>query len=159
VDGETPSLRGDFLAEQCAVGIAVLPALAAGLLLSFVVAAHTLGSRLQGFSLGGGDGFKRGLEFFASEFKLCEGGGLHAVKTLGVFEHRCVAALLHISQDVGHTLLDGAVGVGAPVQAGFELGFKVGLCGGQAQRLGGESAHAFKLKFTRFRRWLWQKHQ
>jgi hypothetical protein len=61
---------------------------------------------------------------------------LQIVKSRCVFEHRRIATLLHIGQDVGHALLDGGVGVGRPMQALLKQGFKVGLGGGQAQRTG-----------------------
>jgi hypothetical protein len=52
--------------------------------------------------------------------------GLQAIEALGVFQHRRIAALLHVGQDVGHALLDGRVGVGRPMQAGCKISLKSG---------------------------------
>ena len=52
-----------------------------------------------------------------------------AIKALGVFQYRCIAALVHVGQDIGHALLDGRVGVGRPMQAGCKISLKSGRSG------------------------------
>ncbi|MNL58622.1 hypothetical protein D3C87_1822720 [compost metagenome] len=77
-----------------------------------MVAAHTLGSGLQGIALGLRNGVERGLEVRLRQFQRRHVGGREAVETGGVLQHGGVATLLHIGQDVGHALLYGRVGVG-----------------------------------------------
>ena len=116
--------RGDFLAQQRAVLVAVAPAFTIGLLLGFMVGAHTAGSRLQCIALGSGNRMKRRLELSLRQLQRGHVRYIQRIETGGVFQHCRVAALLHIGQNTGHPLLDGGVGVGRPVQAGLELGFK-----------------------------------
>ena len=104
--------RRDFLAQQTAVGVAVAPALAAGFFLRFVVAAHPRCRRLQSVALHGGNGVERGFQFGLRQFERSHAGRIQAVKAGGVFQHRRIAALAHVSEDVGHALLNGGVSVG-----------------------------------------------
>ena len=50
------------------------------------------------------------------EFQLRQRGRRKRVEAVGVLQHRRVAALLHVRQDVSHTLLDLRVGFGRPMQ-------------------------------------------
>src|SRR5690606_21651899 len=128
--------RRDFLAEQRAVFVAVAPALAVGLLLRLVVAAHAVGSGLQRVALCLGQSVEGGLEVALREFEFGHALRSEAIETRGVFEHGCVAALFHVADDFGHSLLEGGVGRGSPVQALGEPGFEIGLRGRKPQRLG-----------------------
>ena len=135
----------DFLAQQGAIGVTVLPALARGFFLRLVVAAHTRGSVLQGLLLHLGQALEGGFQLGLGQLQRRHAVGLQAVKTCGVLQHRCIATGFHIGQDIGHALLDGGIGVGRPMQALLKLGFKVGFGGGQAKRAG---VHGQALKVT-----------
>ena len=52
-------------------------------------------------------------------------GGLQTVKTRGVFQDGVVATRFHIGQDVGHALLNSDIGIRRPMQARFEVRFKL----------------------------------
>jgi hypothetical protein len=54
------------------------------------------------------------------------GRGTEPVEAARVLEHRIVAALLHVGQDVGHHLLDGRVGVRGPMQPRLEFSVEAG---------------------------------
>jgi hypothetical protein len=118
--------RRDLLAQQRAVFVAVAPALARGLFLRLVVAAHAGGGGLQRVALHGGNGVESGLELGLRQLQRRHGVGLQAVKALRCIPARRIAALLHVGQDVGHALLDGRVGVGRPMQAGCKISLKSG---------------------------------
>ena len=94
-----------------------------------VVAAHAGSGGLQRVALHGGNGVESGLELCLRQLQRRHGVGLQAIKALGVFQYRCIAALLHVGQDVGHALLDGRVGVGRPMQAGCKISLKSGRSG------------------------------
>src|SRR5690606_18196623 len=117
--------------QQGAVFVAVAPALAGGLFLRLVVAAHALGGGLQRVALGLWNGVERGLEVGLGQLQRRHVGGAEAIKAGGVFQHGRIATLLYVGQDVGHTLLDGRVGVGRPMQAGCKISLKSGRSGGQ----------------------------
>ena len=123
--------------EQGTIGVAVLPAFAAGFFLRLVVAAHARGRVLQSGFLRGGKALKRGFQLGLGQLQSGHAVGLQPIETRGVLEHRGVTAPLHIGQDVSHALLDGGVGVGRPMQTLLKLGFKIGLGGGQAKWAGG----------------------
>jgi hypothetical protein len=76
------------------------------------------------------------LQFRLRDFKFGHAGGVQTIEALGVVEHRRIPPFLHIGQDVGHTVLDGGIGVGRPVQALGKSGLKAGILRGQAKRLG-----------------------
>ena len=119
-----PVQRRDLLAEQRAVGVNVAPALAAGLFLRFVVAAHARGGGLQGFALNSGNGLEGGFQLGLRQLQLRQGDAIQGVKALGVLQHRRIAAMLHVQQDVGHALLNGGIGCRRPMQARFEISLK-----------------------------------
>jgi hypothetical protein len=123
--------RRDFLAQQRAVLIAVLPRLAARVQLAHVVATHPFSGCMQGIALLRGDGLERSLQFRLRNFQCSNGIGLQAIKPLRVFEHGSVAALHHVRQDARHTFFNGAVGVGRPMQDALELRLEIGRGGGK----------------------------
>ena len=94
-----------------------------------VVAAHALGSGLQRVALGLRNGVERGLEVGLGQLQRRHVGGREAIEAGGVLQHRRIAALLHIGQDVGHALLDGRIGVGRPMQTGCKISLKSGRSG------------------------------
>ena len=129
----TGAVQGrDFLTEQTAVGVAVLPAFAAGFFLRFVVAAYAGGGVLQGAFLRFGQAVKRGFEIGLLQLQVRHGGGLQTVKARGVVQHGGVAARFHIGKNVGDALLDGRIGVSRPMQTLLKQRFKICLCGAQA---------------------------
>jgi len=121
--------RRDLLAQQGTVFVTVAPAFAIGLLLCLVVAAHTACGGFQCFALVCRQAVESGLEFFLGQLQRGHGVGAQAVKAGGVLQHGGIAALLHIGQDVGHTLFDGGVRVRRPMQTRSEIMLKLGICG------------------------------
>ena len=128
--------RRDFLSEQAAVGVAVAPAFAGMFLLCFMVAAHARHGSLQGILLSGGQAVESCLEIVLREFQRLHAAGLQTIEAGRVFKHGRIAARVHVGQDVGYALFDRGVGVGAPVQAAGEGGFKIRLGGFQPQGTG-----------------------
>ena len=124
--------RRHLLPEQRAIFVAVAPALAAGFLLRFVVAAHAAGRCLQGLALGDRNRFKSSLELGLCQLQCGHRAGLHAVETRRVVQHGGVATLLHVSQDVSHTLLNLGVRLRRPVQTRLELSLEAGAGGGHS---------------------------
>ena len=118
--------RCDLLTQQGAVFVAVAPALARGFFLRFVVTANTLGSGLERTALLGGNAVECRFEFCLRQLQRTHVGHGQCVKARGVLQHGGIATGLHVGQDVGHTLLNGSIGVGRPVQAGLELLLKIG---------------------------------
>ena len=68
--------RRDFLTEQTAIGIPVLPAFTAGFFLRFVVAANAGGGVLQGAFLRFGQAVERGFEIGLLQLQIGHGRGL-----------------------------------------------------------------------------------
>ncbi|MNS95365.1 hypothetical protein D3C72_1296210 [compost metagenome] len=118
--------RRDLLAQQRAVFVAVAPAFAVGLLLRLVVAAHAARGRFQGLALLGGQALEGRLEFVLFKLQRSHALNLQAIKAGGVLQHSRIAALLHIGQDVCHTLLDGCIRIGRPMQALRKIMLKSG---------------------------------
>jgi hypothetical protein len=120
--------RRDLLAQQRAVFVAVAPALAIGLLLRLVVAAHgapptpALRARLR-------QAVEGGFQLLLGQLQRRHGIGLQAVKACRVLQHGGVAALLHIGQDVGHALLDGRIRVRRPMQTLRKIMLELGISG------------------------------
>jgi len=104
----------------------VLPAQAAGLQLALVVAAHAARGRLQRGALRGRDGVERGLQLVARELQRGDARGIQAIESLRVFQHRSIAARLHVGQDRGDAFLDRRVRLFRPMAQLGELGFEVG---------------------------------
>ena len=125
--------RRDFLAEQAAVCIPVLPTFTAGFFLRFVVAANAGRRVLQGTFLRFGQAVESGFEIGLLQLQIRHARGLQTVKSRGVVQHGGIATRFHIGQYVCHALLDGGVGVRRPVQALLKHSFKIGLSGRQAQ--------------------------
>ena len=119
--------RRDLLAQQRAVLVTVAPALAIGLLLRFVVAAHTACRRLQRFALGSRQAVEGGFQLLLGQLQRRHGIGLQAVKACRVFQHGVIAAGLDIGQDVGDPLLDGCIRVRRPVQTLREIMLELGI--------------------------------
>jgi hypothetical protein len=104
--------RRDLLSQQTAVGIAVLPTFATGFFLCFVVAANPGGGILQSALLRFGQAVKGRFEIVLLQFQRGHAVGLQAVKACGVVQHRSIAPLFDIGQDVGHALFDSGIGIG-----------------------------------------------
>ena len=126
----------DFLAEQTAVGVAVLPAFAAGFFLCLVVAANTRSGVLQRTFLRLWQAIECSFEIRLLQLQLSHASGLQAIKACGVVQHGSVAARFHIRKNVSHALLNSGIGIGRPMQALLKQGFKIGLGSGQAKRAG-----------------------
>ncbi|MPN09900.1 hypothetical protein SDC9_157193 [bioreactor metagenome] len=135
IDADTVERR-DLLAQQRAVLVAVTPALAVGLLLRLVVAAHALGGGRERAFLRIVQAVESGLQLGLRELQLGHALDVERVESRGVFQHRRVAALLHIGEDVRHALLDGRVRIGRPMQSRREVSLERGRGGGQANRYG-----------------------
>ena len=136
VDADTIQRR-DLLAQQRAVLVAVAPALAAGLLLALVVAAHPLGGLGQGFRLLRGQAVEGGPQLLARQLQRAERRGVQVVEAGGVRQHGGIAAGAHVGQDLGDARLDRGIGLGGPVQHALELRVEVGVGGDEGAKLKG----------------------
>ena len=101
-----------------------------------LVELDTAGAAAADYVLSGGQAVESCLEIVLREFQRLHAVGLQTIEPSRVFEHGRIAARVHVGQDVGYALFDRGVGVGAPVQAAGEGGFKIRLGGFQPQGTG-----------------------
>ena len=92
-----------------------------------MVGAHPVGSRLQGLPLRGRQILEGCAQFGLRELERAHVLRRQRVKALRVVQHGGIAAGLDIGQDVGHTLLDGRIGIGRPLQTRLQGLIEVGL--------------------------------
>ena len=97
--------RGDFLPEQGAVCVAVVPAF---LFLPAVVVLNARGGGLQGVACCSGQAFEGGAQVVWCEGQVLHAVCLHAIEAVAVFDEGGVATLAHVGADVG----DDAFGFG-----------------------------------------------
>ena len=150
--------RRDLLAQQRAVRVAIAPALSAGALLRLVIAADPGRRSLQCVLLHFWQAVECRLQFILLQLQFGHVAHLQAIETRRVFQHRGITTLLHVGQDVGHTLLDLGIGIRAPVQTRLEGGLEIRLGGGQAKGFGLQVAHSFSLQLPAFSL-PWQKYR
>ena len=98
-----------------------------------MVAAHAHGSGLQGVALLGRQTLKGTAQFISTQFQLGHAFDVEAIEATGEIEHRLVAALAHVGQDVGHALLDALVGLGRPVQTLLKISVEGRRGGGELE--------------------------
>ncbi|MCY1375667.1 hypothetical protein D9M69_630980 [compost metagenome] len=91
-----------------------------------MVAAHAARGGFERVALHSGEAFERGLQFSLRELQLGQRLRVELVEAVRVLQHRFVAALLHVGQDVGHHLLDRRVRVRGPMQPRLEFSVEAG---------------------------------
>ena len=92
-----------------------------------MVAAHPLGSLLQGGALVIRQARKRRLELVARQFELGHRGDIELIETAGVFDDRRITARLDAGKDLGDRILDACVGSALECQQAAKRIEKAGI--------------------------------
>ena len=93
----------------------------------FVVTAHAIRCRLQGFTLRGWQAIQSRMQFGLWNFQRSQTGSIGFIETIGVFKHRRITTRLHIFEDIGDHLVNGVILRGLESQQRFQFSIKTGI--------------------------------
>jgi len=122
-----------LLAEHRTVFVGVLPG--SGFLV-FVIAADAHRGGFERGTLFDRQAQESRFQLGLREFQLNHALRVHAVKTVGVGDHRFIAAEFHVGENVSNALFDLRVLRSLERQEGFELRLKIGRSGIKAAQHG-----------------------
>ena len=114
--------RGNLLPQQGAIGLSVGPGF---LLLVLVIHPYPFGGTFQGLTLGRRDRLQGLLQTFLGDLQLRHAADRHAVKAIGVFDHRGITTLTYGGEDLAHDGVDLVIGNAFPGQQFVQFGPEV----------------------------------